>query len=58
MALAVVVFVGDSYHLLDDIITKAKGLKVDSGHLPTTDVAPVAYKELKDRIVALIKSVE
>jgi len=51
MALAVAVFVGDSHHLIDDIISKAKSLKVDSGHLSTTDVAPVAYKELKDRIV-------
>lgn len=58
MALAVGVFVGDSYQLVDQIVEKAKNLKVDSGHLETTDVAPVAYKELKERIVQLIKSVE
>ena len=51
MALSVVVFVGDSYSMMDNIIIQAQKLKVDSGYLDSTDVAPVCYKELKDRII-------
>ena len=58
MALSVVVFVGDSYSMIDQIIAQAKKLKVDSGYLESTDVAPVCYKELKDRIIQIVNTVE
>jgi malonate-semialdehyde dehydrogenase (acetylating) / methylmalonate-semialdehyde dehydrogenase len=58
MALSVAVFVGDSYNIIDGVVDKAKKLKIGAGVEDGVDVCPVAYKELKDRILSILDTVE
>lgn len=43
MALSVAVFVGKSDSILDNLIHKAKNLKVGGGYDSKTDVGPISY---------------
>ncbi len=56
MALTTAVFVGDSHKWVDELAAKAKSFKIGAGKEDGIDLAPVAYKDLKDRIVRIIKS--
>jgi len=47
MALSVAVMVGDAKNWVQDIVEKAKKLKVNAGNEDGTDVAPLCYPELK-----------
>ena len=59
MALSVVVFVGESKTWLPDLITMAKSLKVNAGHVPGTDICPMISPKARDRAIDIItKSVE
>ncbi|RLN86409.1 hypothetical protein BBJ28_00001905 [Nothophytophthora sp. Chile5] len=54
MALSVVVFVGKTKEWVHDIVEKAKGMKVNGGLEPGTDVGPlitVAAKERAERLI-------
>jgi len=41
-----------------DLVEKAKKLKIGPGNVETTDISPVCYKELKERIIHLIGTAE
>ncbi|KAJ3670161.1 hypothetical protein LUZ60_010485 [Juncus effusus] len=56
MALSTVVFVGDSKPWEEELIKRAKQLKVNAGIEPDTDLGPVISKQAKDRICRLIQS--
>jgi malonate-semialdehyde dehydrogenase (acetylating)/methylmalonate-semialdehyde dehydrogenase len=56
MALSVIVFVGDSIKLRDQILEQAKGLKVGGGEEADTDIGPVISTAAKERIERLIAS--
>jgi len=59
MALSVVVFVGESRQWLPDLVTMAKSLKVNAGHIPGTDVGPMISPKARDRAFAIVeKSVQ
>ncbi|KAE8672791.1 hypothetical protein F3Y22_tig00111834pilonHSYRG00141 [Hibiscus syriacus] len=45
MALRTVVFVGDSETWVNDLVERAKGLKVNAGIEPDADLGPVISKE-------------
>ncbi|XP_039038030.1 methylmalonate-semialdehyde dehydrogenase [acylating], mitochondrial-like [Hibiscus syriacus] len=56
MALSTVVFVGDSESWVNDLVERAKGLKVNAGIEPDADLGPVISKEAKERICRLVQS--
>ncbi|QSQ93463.1 CoA-acylating methylmalonate-semialdehyde dehydrogenase [Acinetobacter indicus] len=56
MALSVAVMVGESKHWVDELVNKAKTLKVNAGHEPNTDVGPVISTHAKARVIDLINS--
>lgn len=56
MALTTAVFVGESHQWINDLAAKAKSFKIGAGKDDGIDLAPVAYKDLKDRIVRIIKT--
>ncbi|WP_104504036.1 CoA-acylating methylmalonate-semialdehyde dehydrogenase [Acinetobacter indicus] len=56
MALSVAVMVGESKHWIDELVNKAKTLKVNAGHEPNTDVGPVISTRAKARVIDLINS--
>jgi malonate-semialdehyde dehydrogenase (acetylating) / methylmalonate-semialdehyde dehydrogenase len=56
MATSVAVFVGESKDWLPDLVQRAKGLKVNAGVEPGTDVGPVISVQAKGRIEQLIDS--
>lgn len=56
MALTTAVFVGDSHSWIQDLVPKAKSFKIGAGKDQGVDLGPVAYGELKERIVKLIKT--
>ncbi|KAK8518918.1 hypothetical protein V6N13_017819 [Hibiscus sabdariffa] len=56
MALSTVVFVGDSESWVNDLVERAKGLKVNAGVEPDADLGPVISKEAKERICRLVQS--
>lgn len=56
MALSVAVMVGESKHWVDELVNKAKTLKVNAGHEPHTDVGPVISTRAKARVIDLINS--
>ncbi|MDM1493430.1 MULTISPECIES: CoA-acylating methylmalonate-semialdehyde dehydrogenase [Acinetobacter] len=56
MALSVAVMVGESKHWVDELVNKAKTLKVNAGHEPNTDVGPVISTRAKARVIDLINS--
>jgi len=58
MALTTAVFVGDSADWIPDLAAKAKSFKIGPGNEKGIDLSPVAYKELKERIIKLIGTAE
>ncbi|CAL9077081.1 unnamed protein product [Musa acuminata var. zebrina] len=56
MALSTAVFVGGSKSWEDELIKRAKMLKVNAGTEPGTDLGPVISRQAKDRICKLIQS--
>ena len=56
MALSVAVLVGETKHWVEELVNKAKTLKVNAGHEPNTDVGPVISKRAKARVLDLIDS--
>lgn len=56
MALSVAIMVGEAQHWVDELVNKAKTLKVNAGHEPNTDVGPVISTRAKARVIDLINS--
>jgi malonate-semialdehyde dehydrogenase (acetylating)/methylmalonate-semialdehyde dehydrogenase len=56
MALSVAVFVGESHKWVEELVPKAKSFKIGRGDEEGIDISPVAYPELKERIVSIVKS--
>nr|GMD08809.1 methylmalonate-semialdehyde dehydrogenase [acylating], mitochondrial [Ipomoea batatas] len=56
MALSTVVFVGESKSWIEELVERAKALKVNAGTEPDADLGPVISKQAKDRICKLIQS--
>ena len=56
MATSVAVFVGQSSQWIEELVRKAKALRVNAGHEPNTDVGPVISKRALHRIEDLIAS--
>lgn len=56
MALSVAVMVGDSKNWVNELVEKAKTLKVNAGHEPNTDIGPVISPRAKARVMDLINS--
>ena len=56
MATSVTVLVGEAQKWIPDIVSKARGLKVNAGTVPNTDVGPVISVDAKRRIHGLIES--
>ncbi|XP_058010360.1 methylmalonate-semialdehyde dehydrogenase [acylating], mitochondrial-like isoform X3 [Hevea brasiliensis] len=56
MALSTAIFVGGSVAWEDELVERAKALKVNAGTDPTADIGPVISKEVKDRICRLVQS--
>ncbi|XVE49444.1 hypothetical protein DITRI_Ditri01bG0083000 [Diplodiscus trichospermus] len=56
MALSTVVFVGDSESWENQLVERAKALKVNAGTEPDADLGPVISKQAKERICRLIQS--
>ncbi|MEB4802209.1 CoA-acylating methylmalonate-semialdehyde dehydrogenase [Acinetobacter soli] len=54
MALSVAIMVGEAQHWVDELVNKAKTLKVNAGHEPNTDVGPVISTRAKARVIDLI----
>lgn len=55
MALSTVVFVGDSKKWEDQIVERARTLKVNIGTDPNADLGPVISKQAKERILNLVE---
>ncbi|KAL7940290.1 aldehyde dehydrogenase [Trichoderma barbatum] len=58
MALSVAVFVGETQKWLDQLVQKAKTLRVDAGFEDGADLGPVVTPKSKARIESLIASAE
>ncbi|MCP3711025.1 CoA-acylating methylmalonate-semialdehyde dehydrogenase [Paraburkholderia sp. CNPSo 3274] len=56
MATSVAVFVGAAQQWVDELVEKAKTLKVNAGHEARTDVGPVVSRTAKTRILGLIEA--
>jgi malonate-semialdehyde dehydrogenase (acetylating) / methylmalonate-semialdehyde dehydrogenase len=56
MALSTVVFVGEARSWLDDLVQRAKVLKVDGGFEEGADLGPVISPQSKERVERLIQS--
>ncbi|UIJ74355.1 CoA-acylating methylmalonate-semialdehyde dehydrogenase [Acinetobacter sp. SH20PTE14] len=56
MALSVAVMVGESKEWVNELVEKAKTLKVNAGHEPNTDIGPVISPRAKARVLDLIQS--
>jgi malonate-semialdehyde dehydrogenase (acetylating)/methylmalonate-semialdehyde dehydrogenase len=56
MALTTAVMVGDCQDWINEVAEKAKGLKINAGHEPGTDLGPVISPESKKRISDLVDS--
>lgn len=56
MALSTAIFVGDSRKLLDEVIERAKHLKVTSGLAPDVDIGPLITPDAKARVERLLSS--
>lgn len=55
MALSVVIFVGAAREWIDDLVARARSLRVGPGSDPNTDIGPVITAESKQRIHRLIQ---
>lgn len=58
MALPVVIFVGESEQWIPELCEKAKKFKVGAGYEAGTDLGPVCYSELRDRIISILNTCE
>ena len=58
MAISVVVLVGETGAWVDDIIEKAKSLKLGPGWDASTDIAPMNNQGLKERILSVLDKAE
>lgn len=58
MALSVAVLVGDAAKWIPDLVKKAKTFKLGPGNEDGSDLSPVCYSELKDKIVKIIQGAE
>lgn len=58
MALSVIVTVGDSRQLLDELVERSKALSVDGGFEEGADLGPVISPQSRERIEDLITSAE
>ncbi|KAK6621346.1 hypothetical protein RUM43_011652 [Polyplax serrata] len=56
MALSTAVFVGEAREWIPDLVSRAKALKVNAGHIPGTDLGPVITPQSQKRIHSLIQS--
>ncbi|XVF44886.1 hypothetical protein PTKIN_Ptkin02bG0159300 [Pterospermum kingtungense] len=56
MALSTIVFVGDSASWENELVERAKALKVSAGTEPDADLGPVISKQAKERICRLVQS--
>ncbi|KAI7690269.1 hypothetical protein SSS_00286 [Sarcoptes scabiei] len=56
MALSTAIFVGESQQWIDEIVERAKKLKVNCGFKSDADLGPVISPQAKDRILSLIQS--
>lgn len=56
MAISVAILVGEAQNWIQDLVQRAKKLKVNAGHEPGTDVGPVITPQAKERILRLIES--
>ena len=56
MALSIAVMVGETKNWVNELVEKAKTLKVNAGHEPSTDIGPVISPRAKQRILDLIQS--
>ncbi|BGP38340.1 hypothetical protein JCM10450v2_002288 [Rhodotorula kratochvilovae] len=56
MALSTLVAVGDSQEWIDELVKRAKGLKVGNGFDPETEVGPLITPQAKERVEGLIQS--
>ncbi|XP_076934791.1 methylmalonate-semialdehyde dehydrogenase [acylating], mitochondrial-like [Bidens hawaiensis] len=56
MALSTVVFVGDSKEWENELVKRAKSLKVNAGTEPDADLGPVISKQAKERVCRLVQS--
>jgi malonate-semialdehyde dehydrogenase (acetylating)/methylmalonate-semialdehyde dehydrogenase len=56
MALSTVVFVGETREWLDELVERAKALKVDGGFEKGADLGPVITPQSKERVERLIQS--
>ena len=56
MALSTVVFVGETRGWLDDLVQRAKALKVDGGFEEGADLGPLITPQAKQRVERLIQS--
>lgn len=55
MALSTVIFVGEAQSWLPDLVNLAKGLKVNEGTVPGTDVGPMISPAAKNRAFSLVE---
>ncbi|XP_023763024.1 methylmalonate-semialdehyde dehydrogenase [acylating], mitochondrial [Lactuca sativa] len=56
MALSTVIFVGDATQWENELVKRAKNLKVNAGVEPDADLGPVISKQAKERVCRLIQS--
>jgi malonate-semialdehyde dehydrogenase (acetylating)/methylmalonate-semialdehyde dehydrogenase len=56
MALSTVVFVGETRAWLDELVERAKALKVDGGFEEGADLGPLITPQSKERVERLIQS--
>ena len=56
MALSTAIFVGESKEWLNDLVERAKKLKVGPGSAPDADLGPVISPQSKQRIMSLVES--
>uniref|UniRef100_UPI001CB91541 methylmalonate-semialdehyde dehydrogenase [acylating], mitochondrial n=1 Tax=Erigeron canadensis TaxID=72917 RepID=UPI001CB91541 len=56
MALSTVIFVGDPKEWENELVKRAKKLKVNAGTEPDADLGPVITKQAKERVCRLIQS--
>jgi len=58
MALTTHVFVGKAQEWIPDLVEKVKKLNIGYGMDKETDVAPLCYPELRDRVLKLLDGAE
>jgi malonate-semialdehyde dehydrogenase (acetylating)/methylmalonate-semialdehyde dehydrogenase len=56
MALPVIVLVGEARSWAKDMVEMAKGLKVNAGHEPHTDIGPMISPKARQRAFDLVEA--